>query len=86
MAYGVTCHSFLFFIDIIKPINVLTFATLRQRSARSQKLLNFLVTSSTKLLELYYDVTVKFSPILKETFGQIIAKQQIIELQLASLS
>ena len=32
-----------------------------------------LVISCTKLSELYYDVTVKFSPILKETFAQIIA-------------
>ena len=36
------------------------------------------------LLELYYDVTIKFSPILKETFGQITAKQNL-KLELASL-
>ena len=46
----------------------------------------FIDTINTKLLELYYDVTVKFSPILKQTFGQIRAKQQNIKLELASLS
>ena len=34
----------------------------------------------TKLLELYYDVTLEFSPTLKETFGQVTAKQQNITL------
>ena len=59
---------------------------LRDRGEKkSQKLLDFLVTSCTKLKELYYDVTVKFSSILKETFGQIPAKQQNIKLELASL-
>ena len=38
------------------------------------------------LFELHYDVTVKSSPILKQTFGQTTAKQQIIKLELASLS
>ena len=33
---------------------------------------------------IYYDVTVKFSPVLKETFGHIIAKQLSIKLRLAS--
>ena len=31
--------------------------------------------------ELYYDVTVKFSPVLIETSGQITAKQQNIKLE-----
>ena len=39
------------------------------------KVLNFLMTQCTKLLELYDNFTVRFSPILKETFGQITAKQ-----------
>ena len=43
-------------------------------------------TSCTKLLELYYDVTVQFSSILKEAFEQITAKQQIIKLESISLS
>ena len=43
-------------------------------------------TSCTRFLELYYDVTVKFSPLLKETFGQIPATQQNIKLEAASLS
>ena len=44
-----------------------------------------MVTSCTKLLELYYDITVKFSPILVETSGQVTVKQQNIKLELASL-
>ena len=39
-----------------------------------------------KLLVLYYDVTLKFSPNLKEIFGQITAKQQNIKLESASIS
>ena len=39
-----------------------------------------------KLSELYYDGTRKFSSILKETCGQITAKQQNIKLELASLT
>ena len=46
-------------------------------------MLDFPVTLSTKLLERYYDVAIKFSPILKETFGQITAKQQNIKLKLS---
>ena len=38
------------------------------------------------LTELSYDVAVKFSPILKETFGQTTVKQQNIKLESASLS
>ena len=49
---------------------------------KSQKRLDFLVTSCTKLLECYYDVTVDFSPILIETSVQITAKQQNIKLEL----
>ena len=56
------------------------------KSQQNRELLNFLVTSYIKLLEFKYDVTVKFSPISKETFGQITPKQQNIKLQLASLS
>ena len=37
-------------------------------------------------LEFYCDVTLKFSPILKETFGQITKTQQNIKHELASLS
>ena len=44
-------------------------------------MLDFLEPLSTKLLELYNDVTDKFSPILIETSAQITAKQQIIRLE-----
>ena len=47
--------------------------------------LDFRVTSCTKLLARCYDVTVKFSLILKGTFGQLTAEQQNIKLGLASL-
>ena len=42
-----------------------------------------MVTLCTKLVELYYDVSVKFSPILEETFGQITTKYQIRISQLS---
>ena len=52
---------------------------------KSASLKDLNVEVRTKLLELYYEVTGKFSPILKETFGQITAKQQNVKLELASL-
>ena len=52
-----------------------------KKSKKSQKLLDFLITSCTKLLELYCDVTVAFSPILKETVVQTTTKQQNIKLE-----
>ena len=80
MAYGVACYSFLFFIVTIKQrTNFCNFATKVNKIA---KLLSFLVPLSTKLLELYYDVTVEISPILLKTFGQITAKQQNIKSEL----
>ena len=36
-------------------------------------------------ITVYYDVTVKFSPILKETFGQITATQQIYQIRFSQL-
>ena len=70
-------------IPSIQRTNFFTFVTKVNKMA---KLLDFLVTSHTKFLELYYDVTVKFSPTLKETFGQITAKQHNIKLELAAYS
>ena len=45
-----------------------------------------MVTSCTKLLKLYYNLTVKFSLILKGALGQTTAKQQNIKLELARAS
>ena len=50
------------------------------------KTVGFPDTFLHKVFELYYDITVKFSPVLVETCGQITAKQQNIKLELASLS
>ena len=65
-----------------RPTNFCHFVTKVNKIA---KLLDFLVPTCTKLLGLYYDITVKFSPILVETSGQVKAKQQNIKLELASL-
>ena len=57
------------------------------KAKKIEKTVGFPGNFCTKLFELLYDFTVKFSPILKETFGQITAKEQIIiKLELASLS
>ena len=84
MAHGVTCYSFLFFVDTIKPTySFCNFVTMVNKIAKT---VGFPVTSCTKLLKLYYDVTVEFSSNLTETSWQITAKQQNIKLELASLS
>ena len=76
-----------FFSSLIPSNQRTNFCNFVTKAKKSQKLLDFLVTSCTKLSELLYNVTVKFSPIFKETFEQITAKQQIIiKLELASLS
>ena len=84
MAYDVTCYSFLFFIDAIKP-TYYNFCNSVTKAKKLQKLFDFLGTLCAKLLELYCDVTVKFSPILKEIFEQLTAKQQDTKVELASL-
>ena len=67
-AYGVTCYySFLLFIVTIKPTyqqpNFSNFVTKVNKTARTAR---FPRNFEYKAFELYYDVTVKFSPIKKK--------------------
>ena len=75
-----------FFSSLIPPNQRTNFCNCVTKVKKSPKLFDFLRTSRSKLLELYHGVAVKFSPILKQTFGQITAKQQDAKLELASLS
>ena len=77
-----------FFSSLIPSNNVAPtdFCNFVMKVNKITKTVDFLVPSCTKLLELYYHFTVKFSSISVETSGQITAKQQNIKLKLASLS
>ena len=82
MAYHISCYSFLFFSDTIKPTYKLSQLYDKSKQNRKNCWISWYL-SCRKVLELYYDVTVKFSLTLKKKFW---AKQQDIKLELASLS
>ena len=72
-------HIIRFFSSLIPSNQRTNFCNFVTKVNKIAKTVNFRVTSCTKPLELYYDVTVIFSPLLIETFGQITGKQQNIK-------